>query len=154
MHLGGSHAIGHQLGTMNVAHGEFVKSPTRQTFYAYANGFKGHTSCVLCPSVMKYNAKANAARQQHAVDALWSDAYIRQTLSKRGLTAQNDLGDLLDGLFREYGMPRTLKEVGVQGEANLQTLAVRSLEDPWCRTNPIPLTTSEQVMAILKTVET
>ncbi|EXJ66854.1 uncharacterized protein A1O5_10049 [Cladophialophora psammophila CBS 110553] len=133
VHLGGSHAIGHQLGTMNVAH--------------------GYTSCILCPSVMKCNAKVNAARQQRAIDILWSDSYIRQALSKRGLTAQNDLGDLLDGLFREYGMPRTLKEVGVEGEANLQTLAVRSLKDPWCRTNPIPLTTLEQVINILNTVE-
>lgn len=102
---------------------------------------------------MKYNADANAKRQQRAFDALWSDTYIRETLSKRGLTSQNDLGDLLDGLFREYGMPRSLREVGVEGEDNITTLAVRSLEDPWCRTNPIPLTTAEQVYKILKQVE-
>ncbi len=113
----------------------------------------GHTSCVLCPTVMKYNAKVNSKRQQRAFDALWSDDYIRNVSSKRGLTSENDLGDLLDGLFREYGMPRSLKEVGVEGQEKLEILSVRSLEDPWCRTNPIPLNTPEQVMSILKLVE-
>ncbi|RFU30224.1 hypothetical protein B7463_g6113, partial [Scytalidium lignicola] len=133
IHLGASYALGHQLGTMNVAHGV--------------------TSCVLSPAVMKYNARVNAEHQQHAFDALWSDEYIRETLSKRNLTSENDLGDLLDGLFREYGMPRSLKEVGVEGEEKLNILAVKSLEDPWCRTNPIPLITSEQVLEILRMVE-
>ncbi|KAH8810642.1 putative Fe-containing alcohol dehydrogenase [Xylogone sp. PMI_703] len=133
IHLGGSHAIGHQLGTMNVAHGV--------------------TSCVLSPSVMKYNSKVNWKRQQLAFDALWSDGYIRETLSKRSITSDNDLGDLLDGLFREYGVPRSLKEVGVEGEEKLSILAVRSLEDPWCRTNPIPLISPEQVLEILKMAE-
>lgn len=102
---------------------------------------------------MKYNRRVNAERQQLAFDALWSDEYIRETLAKRNLTSENDLGDLLDGLFREYGVPRSLKEVGVEGEEKLKTLAVRSLEDPWCRTNPIPLTTADQVLEILKMVE-
>ncbi|KEF56407.1 uncharacterized protein A1O9_07988 [Exophiala aquamarina CBS 119918] len=134
VHLGGSHAIGHELGTMNVAH--------------------GHTSCVLCPTVMKYNAVVNASRQQLALDALWSDAYIRQILESRGLRqSKADLGDVLDGLFRDFGMPRTLKEVGVEGEETLQLLAERSLEDMWCRTNPVPLTTTAQILEVLRTVE-
>ncbi|OQV05525.1 hypothetical protein CLAIMM_10252 [Cladophialophora immunda] len=134
VHLGASHAIGHELGTMNVAH--------------------GHTSCVLCPAVMKYNARVNAPRQQRALVALWSDDYIRETLEKRGLKRSSaDLGDVLDGLFREFGMPRTLREVGVEGDQTLQLLAERCLEDPWCRTNPVPLTTKAQVMEILKLVE-
>lgn len=113
----------------------------------------GHTSCVLLPAVNKFNAPVNAQNQQRAFDALWSDDYIRKRLEKRGLSAQNDLGDLLDGLFREYDMPRSLKDVGADGEANLEILSVRSLTDPWCRTNPIPLTTPEQVMSILQQVE-
>lgn len=121
--------------------------PTNTAIYV------GHTSCVLLPAVNKFNAKANASRQKRAFDALWSDDYIRETLSKRGLTAENDLGDLLDGLFREYGMPRSLKEVGADGADNLKILSIRSLEDPWCRTNPIPLTTPEQIMTILRAVE-
>jgi alcohol dehydrogenase class IV len=103
---------------------------------------------------MKYNARVNAHRQRRALDALWSDEYIRSTLVRRGLEqSAAHLGDLLDGLFREFLMPRTLKEVGVQGEEMLQLLAERCLEDPWCRTNPIPLTTKEQVLEILRQVE-
>ncbi|OAL32864.1 hypothetical protein AYO20_07655 [Fonsecaea nubica] len=135
VHLGASHAIGHELGTMNVAH--------------------GHTSCVLCPTVMKYNASVNGHRQQRALNALWSDPYIRETLETHCNLTQSsaDLGDVLDALFRQFGMPRTLKEVGVEGQEKLTDLARKCLEDPWCRTNPIPLVTEEQVMKILKLVE-
>jgi alcohol dehydrogenase class IV len=134
IHLGGSHAIGHELGTMNVAH--------------------GHTSCVLCPAVMKFNAPINGHLQQRALDAAWADEYLRQTLEGRGLQQSSaDLGDVLDGLFREFGMPRSLQEVGVHGSDQLELLAERCLEDPWCRTNPIPLTTKEQVLDILNRVE-
>ncbi|RVX71865.1 hypothetical protein B0A52_04264 [Exophiala mesophila] len=135
VHLGGSHAIGHELGTMNVVH--------------------GHTSCVLCPTVMKYNARVNAHRQQRALDALWSDNYIRETLETRRNLRQSsaDLGDVLDAIFRELGMPRTLQDVGVEGEDKLKELAKKSLEDMWCRTNPIPLETEGQIMEILRLVE-
>lgn len=114
----------------------------------------GHTSCALCPTVMKYNAVVNASRRQLALDALWSDAYVRQIFESRGLEqSKADLGDVLDTLFRGFGMPRTLKEVGVEGEETLQLLAERSLEDMWCRINPVPLTTKEQILEILRTVE-
>jgi alcohol dehydrogenase class IV len=115
----------------------------------------GHTSCVLCPSVMKYNARVNANRQQRALNALWSDSYIRQSLESQGNLRESsaDLGDALDAIFREFCMPRTLKEVGVEGDEKLRELARKCLEDPWCRTNPIPLLTEEQVMEILKMVE-
>ncbi|KAL9108676.1 MAG: hypothetical protein Q9227_006622 [Pyrenula ochraceoflavens] len=69
--MGGSHAIGHQLGPMGVGHGE--------------------TSCILLPSVCKYNAKVNEDRQRK----------ILQTLGiKKG-----DLGDALDEIIRQLGMP-------------------------------------------------
>lgn len=103
---------------------------------------------------MKYNAPVNGQCQQRALDTLWSDSYVSQTLKNRGLTpSSSDLGDVLDALFREFGMPRTLKEVGVEGDERLVELAKKSLEDPWCRTNPIPLVSEEQVMKILKMVE-
>lgn len=106
------------------------------------------------PAVAKYNARVNKVRQALAQDAIWSSEYVSQVLSRRGLShATNDLGDTLDGLFREYGMPRTLKEVGVEGDDQLQQLANRSLTDIWCATNPIPLTTEAQVLEILRVVE-
>lgn len=138
---------------MNVAHGMAPRtSPLLVLFDSLWRS--GHTSCILMPAVMKYNARANSSRQQLAVDAIWSDEYIAQVLTDRGLSAQkSDLGDTLDGLFREFGMPRTLREVGVEGEENLQILAERSLADIWCVSNPVPLTTEAQVLEILRMVE-
>ena len=50
-------------------------------------------------------------------------------------------------------MPRTLKQVGVEGGDKLRKLAEQSLEDPWCRTNPMPPTRPEQVLETLRQVE-
>jgi alcohol dehydrogenase class IV len=62
-----------------------------------------------------------------------------------------DLGDLLDIIIRELGMPRTLKEVGV-GRDKFDALAKNSLEDIWIKTNAKPITEKEQVLEILEMV--
>jgi alcohol dehydrogenase class IV len=62
-----------------------------------------------------------------------------------------DLGDILDAIFREIGMPRTLKDVGV-GKDRLDGLATNSLTDHWIQTNAKPITEKEQVMEILEMV--
>jgi alcohol dehydrogenase class IV len=70
-------------------------------------------------------------------------------LSKRGLSSNsNDLGDALDGLFREYDMPRTLKEVGVEGDKKFQEIAIHNLTEAWCQTNFISITSKDQVLEI------
>lgn len=128
--MGGSHGIGHQLGTYNVAH--------------------GHTSCVLCPWVMRYNKSVNEPQQKKALDAIWGCGEpVAEILKRRGLSRETaDLSDVLDAVFRELGMPRSLKEVGV-GEDKFEELAIKSLEDRWAQTNPIPLVKKEQVIEIL-----
>lgn len=75
-------------------------------------------------------------------------SYIREVLQGR-----KDLGDLLDGLSRGFGMLTSLKEVGVEGEEKLKTLSLLTMEDLWCRTNPCPLTQPSQVMDILEVIE-
>jgi len=130
--MGGSHAIGHQLGTFGVAH--------------------GHTSCVMCPYVMRYNKSVNEEKQKKATGVIWeSDPKVRSYLEARGLKRDEaDLCDVLDGLFRELEMPRTLKEVGVEGEKKLKDLADKTLKDHWAGSNPRPLESADQVMEILK----
>ena len=126
---GASHGIGHQLGPFGVGHGQ--------------------TSCILLPSVMKWNAKVNSHKQEKLKKVMWSELPVAEVLKKRGLTPGNsDLGDALDAVFRELGMPRSLKEVNV-GRDKFQALAVNSLKDPLAETNPIPLKTTEQVIEIL-----
>jgi alcohol dehydrogenase class IV len=130
--LGASHGIGHQLGPLGVGHGE--------------------TSCILLPSVCKYNAKVNRERQKKVADILWGDEKAKAVLEGKGLLKETaDLGDLLDAFISALGMPRTLKSVGV-GRDKLDTLAENSLSDKWCHTNPIPLTVKAQVLEILETV--
>lgn len=62
-----------------------------------------------------------------------------------------DLGDVLDAVIRELGMPRSLREVGV-GRDQLDGLAENSLHDRWCQTNPVPLKEKSQVLEILEMV--
>lgn len=129
---GASHGIGHQLGPLGVGHGE--------------------TSCILLPAVMKWNAKANGEKQEKLKQIMWNEAPVADALRRRGLQPDSsDAGDALDAIFRELGMPRTLKEKGI-GRDKFEALAVNSLKDPCCHANPIPLETEEQVMEILEMV--
>ncbi len=127
--MGGSHGIGHQLGPLGVGHGE--------------------TSCIMLPSVCKFNAKVNSDRQKKVAEILWGDKEVEKLLGEWKVDRQADLGDLLSAIIGELGMPRSLKDVGV-GKEKLEGLAENSLKDPWCKTNPIPLEEKEQIMDILE----
>ncbi|KIW67764.1 hypothetical protein PV04_06994 [Phialophora macrospora] len=151
--LGASHAIGHQLGPLGVGHGE--------------------TSCILLPAVCKWNERvgANVQRQAYTRDVLLKSPVVRRLVDSKygsGTAARTtttatttattteeganvDLGDILDLIFREMGMPRTLKDVGV-GRDKLEGLARNSLKDHWIQTNAKPITEMEQVMEILEMV--
>ena len=100
----------------------------------------------------KYNAKLNYAEQRAVCRVLWDMPDAKAVFQKHGLAdeASVDLGDLMDAFVRELGLPRSLSEVGVTGPEKLATLARNSLQDPYAKTNPIPLTTPEQVMEILE----
>ncbi|KAA8644805.1 hypothetical protein EYZ11_010068 [Aspergillus tanneri] len=132
--LGASHGIGHQLGPLGVGHGE--------------------TSCILLPAVCKFNAvhHANNEHQDRLRRFLVGLPEVASVLQRRGLDGSRaDLGDVLDAVIRELGLPRSLNEVGV-GRDQLDALAVNSLHDRWCQTNPVPLTEKEQVVEILEQV--
>lgn len=129
--LGASHGIGHQLGGLGVGHGE--------------------TSCIMLPAVCKWNKRINSTQQQKVLDILWHEPSSKVVLQRHLEQDKNDLGDALDVIFRELGMPRSLKEVGV-GSDKLDALATGSLQDRWCKTNSIPLEAKEQVMDILQLV--
>ncbi len=136
--MGGSHAIGHQLGPLGVPHGV--------------------TSCIMCPAVMKYNLKygknnpAIAARQEMVKDVLWSEAEVASTFEQAGLKRDSsDLGDALDVYVRSLGMPRTLKEMNISKDV-IPALSERALADFWSPTNPVPLVKANQVQEILEMV--
>ena len=143
--LGGSHAIGHQLGPLGVGHGE--------------------TSCILLPAVCRFNlqhcdglpqAATIHERQERARDFLLGNSTVQGVLRSRLPdfdTKKPDLAAILDAVFRQLRMPRSLSDLGVKlSPEQLDTLAEHSLTDIWCPTNPIPLTTKEPVLEILQQV--
>lgn len=134
--MGGSHAIGHQLGPLGVGHGE--------------------TSCVMLPAVLRWTLEHGGERvrekQQKVLDVLWNEKTVVEVLKRRGMVkGQVDASDVVDAVVRELGMPRSLKEVGV-GRDQLDALAVNCLKDRWLPTNAVPITTKEQVLSILEMV--
>ncbi|KEF56365.1 alcohol dehydrogenase [Exophiala aquamarina CBS 119918] len=137
--LGASHAIGHQLGPLGVGHGE--------------------TSCIMLPAVCKWNAKvgANNDRQAYTKKVLLRSPTVKELLKAKYesddqvFVEKLDLGDILDLIFRELGMPRTLKEVGI-GREKLDALAQNSLKDHWIQTNAKPITEKSDVLEILEMV--
>lgn len=115
--MGASHAIGHVLGgSKDVPH--------------------GYTSCVMCPSVLAYNASVNGERQKR-IAAAFGDA-------------SRPASEQADAFIRGLGMPRSLTEVGI-GEDDLQLVADNTMHDFWARTNPRPIAGPDDVMTILRT---
>jgi alcohol dehydrogenase class IV len=105
--------------------------------------------------VCKFNATHNANRERQASvrEFLIRDPVVLEVLQTRsvGGIERLDLGDILDAIFRELGMPRSLSEVRV-GRDKLDGLAAHSLHDRWCQSNPVPLKEKSQVLEILKMV--
>lgn len=123
-----------QLGPLGVGHGE--------------------TSCILLPAVCKFNAKhnANVNRQARVREFLLEDPVVSEVLQNRSINTETaDLGDILDAVICELGMPRSLADVRV-GRDKLDALAAHSLHDRWCQSNPVPLKEKEQVLEILEMV--
>lgn len=114
---GASHGIGHILGgSFGVAH--------------------GHTSCVMLPYVMRWNAMGDDGDRQHLIS--------------RAMGAPNrPAGDLLDEFIRGLGMPRTLAEVGVTPD-QFERAAELCMHDRWIHTNPRAISGPDDVLEILR----
>lgn len=126
---GGSHAIGHMLGPLGVAHGE--------------------TSGILLPAVCRFNALkgANTQQQERLATILLQISEVQSLVSG----SQKDLASIIDALVQALGLPRTLKQVGISRDV-FSTLAENTLSDMWAKTNPVPLVRKEQVLDILEMV--
>jgi maleylacetate reductase len=112
---GASHGIGYVLGaTYGVPH--------------------GHTSCVMLPAVLTWNAVVNSTRQLALSEAMGAPAQPAAAL----------VADLIGAL----GQPRTLRAVGIRSE-DLDVIAERALGYPQVRMNPRPITSAAQVREIL-----
>ena len=81
----------------------------------------GYTSCVMLPHVMRFNYPVNAERQK----------LVSEALGRPGEPA----ADVLAALIAELGLPRTLRDVGVNADL-LDRIAGESMHDRWIHTNP------------------
>ena len=114
--MGASHGIGYVLGAVfDVPH--------------------GHTSCIMLPSVMRWNKPANADRQ----------ALIANAMGHPG----KDAGDVLDDFIRGLGMPRSLGEVKV-GKEHFERIATQAMGTPWVPRNPRRIDGPAEVREILE----
>jgi maleylacetate reductase len=113
--MGASHGIGYVLGAVyNVPH--------------------GYTSCVMLPSVMRWNKSANAGRQ----------AMVSAAMGHPG----EDAGDVLDWFIHELGMPRSLQDVRI-GPEHFDRIAEQAMGTPWIPRNPRKIDGPAQVREIL-----
>ncbi|HLG45100.1 MAG TPA: iron-containing alcohol dehydrogenase [Reyranella sp.] len=114
--MGASHGIGYVLGAVfDIPH--------------------GHTSCIMLPSVMRWNKSANGSRQ----------AMVAAAMGQPG----GDAGDVLDAFIRGLDMPRSLHEVKV-GREHFDRIARQAMSTPWVPRNPRPIPGPEQVKEILE----
>ena len=114
--MGASHGIGYVLGAVfGVPH--------------------GHTSCVMLPSVMRWNKPVNAGRQARVAAAMGHPG--------------EDAGEVLDTFIRNLGMPRSLREVKV-GREHFDRIAQAAMATPWVPRNPRKIEGPAQVREILE----
>jgi maleylacetate reductase len=94
----------------------------------------GYTSCVMLPHVLRFNAAVNADRQ----------ALVAAALGR----PDDDAAQLVAELIAALGLPRTLREVGVERE-QLDEIARLSMHDRWIHTNPRHIPGPETVRMLL-----
>jgi alcohol dehydrogenase class IV len=120
-----SHAIGHILG---------VK---------YAVGH-GYTSCVTQPYIMEFNRSVSAAKQ-----ALLARSAGLDTRGMSDEAAAEAAARAVDDFVLGMGLPHRIRELEIP-EEDLPEIAELVLTDGGCRNNPIPITSVDQVMEVLK----
>jgi len=113
--MGASHGIGYVLGAVyDVPH--------------------GYTSCVMLPSVMRWNKQDSAGRQ----------AQVSAAMGQPG----RDAGDVLDDFIGGLGMPRSLQDVRI-GPEHFDRIAEQAMGTPWIPRNPRRIDNPAQVREIL-----
>jgi maleylacetate reductase len=119
--IGASHVIGRVLGgAFGVPH--------------------GHTSCVLLPGVLRWNAQASATTQKRVAAAMGEP--------------QRPAADVVADLIRSLQQPTSLREIGIKRE-HFPLIAEKSLQmfkHPGSAGNPRPIQDKEDIFEILESV--
>ena len=104
----------------------------------------GEANAILLPHTMRYNLDACADRQRLIAEAI-GVAEGGMSDEEAGLAA----ADAVDGLCRELGLPRTLREAGVP-EEGLEYIAAATLHDRSLSSNPKPVGDAGPIMEVLR----
>ena len=113
---GASHGLGHALG-------------------ADAGVPHGITSCVLLPTVMRYNASACPAQMAEIAAALGDPA--------------RPAADQVEALIAGLGLPTRIGQLGLSRD-RLALIAQKGMANPWVHSNPRPITDVAQLQALLQ----
>lgn len=113
---GASHGLGHALG-------------------ADAGVPHGITSCVLLPTVMRYNAAACPAQM----------AEIAAALGDPGRPA----AELVEALIASLGLPTRISQLGID-RSRLAVIAQKGMANPWVHSNPQPIRDAAQLEHLLQ----
>ena len=113
---GASHGLGHALG-------------------ADAGVPHGITSCVLLPTVMRFNAEVCAPQMAEIAAALGD--------------ASRPAADQVEALIANLGLPTRLSQLGI-GHDRLAVTAQKGMANPWVHTNPRKITDAAQLEALLQ----
>ncbi len=112
---GASHGLGHALG-------------------ADAGVPHGITSCVLLPTVMRFNAGVCAPQMADIAAALGD--------------ALRPAADQVEDLIALLGLPTRLSQLGI-GHERLAVIAQKGMANPWVHTNPRKIADAAQLEALL-----
>jgi alcohol dehydrogenase class IV len=113
---GASHGLGHALG-------------------ADAGVPHGITSCVLLPTVMRYNAAACAPQMAEIALALGDPA--------------QGAADQIEAMIARLGLPTRLSQLGLD-RSRLAVIAQKGMANPWVHSNPRPIKDVAQLEALLE----
>ena len=113
---GASHGLGHALG-------------------ADAGVPHGITSCVLLPTVMRYNAFACPAQMAEIAAALGDP--------------ERPAADQVEALIAGLGLPTRIGQLGLSRD-RLALIAQKGMANPWVHSNPRPITDVAQLQALLQ----
>ena len=113
---GASHGLGHALG-------------------ADAGVPHGITSCVLLPTVMRYNAAVCASQMAEIAAALGD--------------ASTPAADQVEAMIARLGLPTRLSQLGI-GRERLAVIAQKGMANPWVHTNPRKISEPAQLLALLE----
>ena len=113
---GASHGLGHALG-------------------ADAGVPHGITSCVLLPTVMRYNAEV-CQRQMAEIAAALGDP-------------QTPAADQVEAMITRLGLPTRLSQLGF-GHERLAVIAQKGMANPWVHSNPRKIHDAAQLQALLE----